>query len=160
MAPRIFCKANKLIINSIDSFANLNKWLYLRKKLNLKSMKKSLFIMFAIVATILVSCSKDAKINRRIDGEWKVISIGGEALAADEIYTFKFNKDKKETGDGTIVYTDSFGTESTPFTYTVASEKITLIVDGYSEVLSVTKYEKDKLELIDSSSEVWVLDPK
>jgi hypothetical protein len=130
------------------------------KKLNLKSMKKSLFIMFAIVATIVVSCSKDAKINRRIDGEWKVISIGGVALAADEIYTFKFNKDKKENGDGTIVYTDSFGTDSYPFTYTVASEKITLVIDGTSEVFSVTKYEKDKLELIDSYSDVWVLDPK
>jgi hypothetical protein len=123
-------------------------------------MKKSLFILLAVVATLIASCSKEAKINRRIDGEWKVVSIGGAALAADEIYTFKFNKDKKENGDGTITYTDSFGTDASPFTYTVSSGKITMSFSGYAEILTVNVYEKKKLELIDLDNDVWVLEPK
>jgi hypothetical protein len=123
-------------------------------------MKKSLFILLAVVATFIASCSKDAKINRRIDGEWKVVSIGGASIPADESYTWKFSKDEKLTGDGTYTEVDSFGTYSTPFTYSVGSEKITLVIDGFSTVLSVNKYEKKKVELIDSDGDVWVLDPK
>lgn len=122
-------------------------------------MKKSLFILIAIVATLIASCSKDAKINRRIDGEWKVVSIGG-VLASDEIFTFKFNKDKKKDGDGIVTLTDSFETESAPFTYTVSSGKITLTYNGYAEILTVNVYEKEKLELIDLDNDVWVLEPK
>lgn len=123
-------------------------------------MKKALFIMLAIVATITTSCSKDAKINRRIDGEWKVKTIGGFTLEADESYVFKFNKDKKLTGDGSMTYSTPFGAASVPFTYTVAEQKITVVSDGEADVFSVSKYEKDKLELIDSDNDVWVLDPK
>jgi hypothetical protein len=123
-------------------------------------MKKSLFILLAVVATFVASCSKDAKINRRIDGEWKVVSIGGASLAADETYTFKFNKDKKLDGDGTITYTSSLGTDVTAFTYTVATAKITMSYSGFAEILTVSKYERKKIELIDSSGDIWVLDPK
>jgi hypothetical protein len=123
-------------------------------------MKKSLLILLAIVVTITLSCSKDAKINRRIDGEWKVITLGGMPLDVDESITFKFIKDDKLTGDGTITETWSNGSYTTPFTYTVGSEKIIFVIDGSSEVLSVLTYEKDKLELIDSDNDVWVLDPK
>lgn len=123
-------------------------------------MKKVLFMMLAIAATFITSCSKDAKINRRIDGEWQVKSIGGYTMESDESYVFKFNKDKKLTGDGSLTYTDSFGSDNVPFTYSVADQKITVVADGEAEVFSVSKYEKDKVELIDSNSEVWVLDPK
>ncbi len=123
-------------------------------------MKKSLFVLLALIATITFSCSKDAKINRRIDGEWNVVTLGGVPLDVDESITFKFIKDDKLTGDGTITETWSSGSYTTPFTYTVGSEKIIFVIDGSSEVLSVLTYEKDKLELIDSDNEVWVLDPK
>jgi hypothetical protein len=123
-------------------------------------MKKVLFMMLAIVATLITSCSKDAKINRRIDGEWQVKSIAGVAMGSDESYVFKFNKDNKLTGDGTATYTDSFGTDSAPFTYSVADQKITIVADGVASIFSVSKYVKDKLELIDEDNDVWVLDPK
>jgi hypothetical protein len=123
-------------------------------------MKKSLFISLAFVATLIASCSKDAKINRRIDGEWKVVSIAGISIPADESYTWKFSKDKRFTGDGTLTEVYSTETLTTPFTYSVSSKKITLIADGVSDVFTVNKYERKKIELIDDSDEVWVLEPK
>lgn len=123
-------------------------------------MKKSVFILLAIIATITFSCSKDAKINRRIDGEWKIISIAGIAIPVDESYVLKFNKDDKLTGDGTLTETWSTGTFTDPFTYSVSSQKLILTIDGTTEVLSVLKYEKDRLELIESGGDIWVLDPK
>lgn len=123
-------------------------------------MKKSLFILLALIATITFSCSKDAKVNRRIDGEWKVISLGGIAIPVDESITLKFIKDDKLTGDGTLTETWSSGSISEPFTYSVSSEKIILTIDGSTEVLSVLTYEKDRLELLESGGDLWVLDPK
>jgi hypothetical protein len=123
-------------------------------------MKKSVLILLAIIATITFSCSKDAKINRRIDGEWKIISIAGIAIPVDESYVLKFNKDDKLTGNGTLTETWSTGTFTDPFTYSVSSQKIILAIDGTTEVLSVLKYEKDRLELIESGGDIWVLDPK
>ncbi|MEY5001144.1 MAG: hypothetical protein RLZZ211_1180 [Bacteroidota bacterium] len=123
-------------------------------------MKKSVLILLAIIVSITFSCSKDAKINRQIEGEWNVVTLAGDPVPVGESYVFKFNKDKKLSGDGTL--TENWGTGSyvTPFTYSVSDEKIICILDGYSEVLSVLTIEKDKLELIDSDNAIWVLEPK
>lgn len=123
-------------------------------------MKKGLFIMLAFVAVIMVSCSKDAKINRRIDGEWRVMSIGGYPLENDETIVFTFDKERKTTGDGTLSWTNEFGTEVSAFTYSVSDQKITMTLDGTTEVLTVTKYERDDLQFSDSDNDLWVLEPK
>ncbi len=123
-------------------------------------MKKGLFILLVAFLAVTASCSKDAKINRRLDGEWKVVSLAGLAPEANESYTFKFIKEDKLTGNGTLTYTFLSQSFVDAFTYSVLDQKITLIVDGTAEILSVTKYEKDKMELVDSSGDVWILDPK
>ena len=121
-------------------------------------MKKSLFILlFILVSLTFSSCSKDAKINRKIDGEWNVVTIGGEPLDVNTSYVFKFIKDKKLTGDGTLTETWGTSTYVSPLTYSVADEKIICVLDGYAEVLSILTLEKDKLELIDSDNTLLVL---
>ncbi len=53
---------------------------------------------------------------------------------------------------------------SQPFTdtltYSVLDQKITMVIDGTAEIFSVTKYDKDRMEMIDTDGELWVLDPK
>jgi len=123
-------------------------------------MKKGLFILLLAFLAVTASCSKDAKINRRLDGEWKVVSLAGQAPGANESYTFKFIKEDKLTGNGTLTSTFLSQSFVDAFTYSVLDQKITIIVDGTAELFSVTKYEKDKMELVDSSGDVWILDPK
>lgn len=126
----------------------------------MKKMKKGLLILMAVIFTVVSSCSKDAKINRRIDGESKVISIGNEVLSQNHSLTMNFKKDEKKNGSGTLIEVNNGTSESTAFSYNVANEKITLIVDGLAEILVVKKYEKERLEFLDYDNEVWVLDPK
>lgn len=123
-------------------------------------MKKGLFIMLTIVSTLVMSCSKDAKINRRIDGEWKVLTIGGQSLESSESATFEFDKDGRKEGDGTLTWVNSLGTTTNAFTYSVADQKITLTLDGAAEILNVTKYEKANLQFNDIDGDVWVCEPK
>ena len=123
-------------------------------------MKNGLLIILLAVLAITSSCSKDAKINRRLDGEWKVVTIGGVAPALDESYTLKFIKEDKLTGNGTFTSTYLGQSFTDAFTYSVLDQKITLVLDGTAEIWSVTKYEKDRMEMVDTDGDVWVLDPK
>lgn len=123
-------------------------------------MKRGLLILLVAVLAVISSCSKDAKINRRLDGEWQVVSIGGVAPEATESYVMKFIKEDKLTGNGTLTYTFMSQSYTDAFTYSVLDQKITLIIDGTAEILTVTTYEKDRMELIDSDGDLWVLDPK
>jgi hypothetical protein len=123
-------------------------------------MKKGLLVLLVAVLAVVSSCSKDAKINRRLDGEWNVVSIGGVVTEATESYTMKFIKEDKLTGNGTLTYTFMSQSFVDAFTYSVLDQKITLIVDGTAEMLSVTKYDKDRMEMIDTDGDLWVLDPK
>ncbi|MEY4216538.1 MAG: hypothetical protein RLZZ68_994 [Bacteroidota bacterium] len=121
-------------------------------------------MLLVAVLAVASSCSKDAKINRRLDGEWKVVTIAGVAPAVDESYTLLFNKIDKLTGSGILTYDyvvlgQPFSTVDV-FSYSVVDQKMTLIVDGTAEIWSVTKYEKDRMEMVDSDGDVWVLDPK
>lgn len=123
-------------------------------------MKKGLLVLLVAIIAVVSSCSKDAKINRRLDGEWKVVTIGGVAPEVSESYSFKFTKVDKLNGTGTFTYT--FLTESftEPLTYSVLDEKITIIIDSEIEIFTVATYEKDRMELIDTDGDIWVLDPK
>jgi hypothetical protein len=123
-------------------------------------MKKGLLVLLVAVLAVVSSCSKDAKINRRLDGEWNVVSIGGVVTEATESYTMKFIKEDKLTGNGTLTYTFMSQSYTDAFTYSVLDQKITLILDGTAEMLSVTKYDKDRMEMIDTNGDLWVLDPK
>ena len=123
-------------------------------------MKKGLLVLLVAVLAVVSSCSKDAKINRRLDGEWTVVSIGGVAPQATESYVMKFIKEDKLTGNGTFTYTFMSQSFTDAFTYSVLDQKITLVIDGTADIFSVTKYEKDRMEMIDTDGDLWVLDPK
>jgi len=123
-------------------------------------MKKGLLILLVAVIAVVSSCSKDAKINRRLDGEWKVVTVGGINPEVGESFTFKFTKVDKLNGTGIFTYTFLTESFSEPLTYSVLDEKITIIVDNDIEIFSVTTYDKDRIEMIDSDGEIWVLDPK
>jgi hypothetical protein len=123
-------------------------------------MKKGLLVLLVAILAVVSSCSKDAKINRRLDGEWTVATIGGVAPEATESYVMKFIKEDKLTGNGTFTYTFMSQSYTDAFTYSVLDQKITLILDGTAEIFSVTKYEKDRMEMVDTDGDLWVLDPK
>lgn len=131
-------------------------------------MKRLLFGLLAVTALVMTSCSKDAKINRRLDGEWKVVSYDGEAPESTETETYAFTKTEKLSGTGTYLYSSTSGGSSAsitfPFTYTIADEKITLTIDfgsgSESEIMEVITYEKDRMEFKDSDGKITVLEPK
>lgn len=80
-------------------------------------------------------------------------------MEVGESYTFNFVKQDKLTGTGTITYTYPGDVLSLPFTYIIGDQKMTVSSFG-SEVYIVMKYEKTRVELLDSAGDLWVLTPK
>jgi hypothetical protein len=116
-------------------------------------MKKVLSILTVAVLLIATSCSKESKLNRKLDGKWTFVSTNGVATPADEVSTMEFEKDKKA---GTCTLTEG------PFvltgTYTLTKDEainMTLTFWGSTdvEIWKVTDYSKKEMTLTDEDGE-------
>lgn len=116
-------------------------------------MKKFLFLSVAILAFVMASCSKEARLNRKLDGKWEVTTEAGVAVEDADKYTITFTKDKK--GKGTLVFASTVDALAIAGTYELdKNEKITITFTGSTtpEVLTVKEYSKSKLVLVDSDN--------
>lgn len=104
---------------------------------------KNIFLIMAIAAFGLVACSKEKKVNKRLDGSWTLVSENDKAIDDESTTVLNFMRDKKE-GTGTKVYTTSDGISSTTeFTYTLDNNVLTVGSDMYT----VDEYTKEELVL-------------
>ncbi len=133
-------------------------------------MKKFLFLSVAILALVLGSCSKEAKLNRKIDGKWDIVTFAGISPASLGItsFTIEFTKDKKGKGAYTSTSTSSTGTDSSTGTYVLTDDtKITMTENASAnnstptpDAMTVTDYSKTDLTLTDASGKAIVLKKK
>lgn len=104
---------------------------------------KNIFLVLAVAAIGLVACSKEKKVNKRLDGSWTLVSENDKEIADDSKTVLTFNKDKKE-GTGSRMYTTSDGiSTTTEFTYTLDNNVLTVDNNMYT----VVTYEKAELVL-------------
>lgn len=114
-------------------------------------MKKIVFLTFACTTILATSCSKEAKLNRKIDGTWKIKTVEGVAVSEADKYTYAFEKDKKGKGD----FVASQGGFSLSGTYQlIDDEQIILNTTFFGETdadtLKVVEYSKNVLKLAES----------
>ena len=60
------------------------------------------YIYIFLVFFLFGACSPESMINRKLDGEWSLISINSENLPPNYSKSIQFSKDRK---GGTLVYT-------------------------------------------------------
>lgn len=111
-------------------------------------MKKVVSAIFAIVI-LLSSCSKEKKLNKKLDGEWNITSYDGVSLASGETEVISFDKDKKE-GSYTWTYTDASGSDVETGTYTLTDDKAITFKStslGVDYPATIEEYSKTKLKL-------------
>jgi hypothetical protein len=135
-------------------------------------MKKLLSVL-VISATVLFSCSKEAKLNRKIDGEWNVTTVDGVSLSSYSGYesmVFNFEKDKKGKGNVTITTSGTDGENQLQSinytgTYTLNEDtKINTILNMSSQTdtigFVVSEYDKKNLKLVDDFGQTYELEKK
>lgn len=94
---------------------------------------KKIFALLALVSVVIWSCSKDQKVVKELEGDWKVTSqtVNGTAVPdsvfAGMTYTFTKCKVKKGDCDGTLSVPDpTKGTFAQPFTYNIKDKGETI----------------------------------
>jgi hypothetical protein len=132
-------------------------------------MKKFLFLSVAILAFVLGSCSKESKLNRKLDGKWDVVTFSGITPASVGITTFtiEFSKDKKGKGSYVSTSISSFGTDTSTGTYELTDDtKMTMTETPTAgntstpDAITINSYSKSDLTLSDSDGTVIVLKKK
>jgi hypothetical protein len=112
-----------------------------------KKMKKIILAIVAVFSIAVYSCSKDQKVVKQLEGDWKVSARTVNGVAepaasyASTVYTFTTCKVKKGDCDGTLTEADSTkGTVSTPFKYSISDkgEKIKISLSFFGITTSIT----------------------
>ncbi|MES2555634.1 MAG: hypothetical protein V4604_05755 [Bacteroidota bacterium] len=116
-------------------------------------------ILTILTALILVTaCSKDQRINRKIDGDWKATVFMGSNPDPDEVVKFTFNKDTKGEGTGTMVYTDWGQDEVYGVKYFIKNDYLTMIVDQEAIVFTINDITRKKITLTDNYGDATILE--
>ncbi len=123
-------------------------------------MKKLMMVMVA-ATLVLASCSKESKLNRKLDGSWNVVSYsvdGVDQSMTNVTMVMSFTKDKKGVG----TYTNTLTVLSVPQVETgsyvltedatITENKITPGTGSSTSVYTVTDYSKSDLTLTQTSS--------
>ncbi|MCT4561635.1 MAG: hypothetical protein N4A41_09680 [Crocinitomicaceae bacterium] len=109
-------------------------------------MKK--IVLFTILSLLFIACSKETRYNRKIEGDWVLLDIGGEVQVTD--IEFQFRRENKTNGKGAIVVTENGSVTKTAFIYSMEEDKIILtFLDGETHTLRIDNLKKDEMNLID-----------
>lgn len=119
--------------------------------------------MLAVVAFAITSCSKEAKINKKLEGTWVATTYDGVAVTTGFGYEVTFNKDEKNTGTGSYIVS-LFGVPSSPiaFSYVLNEDKMTYTetVSGTVGTYTITTYTDEELQWTDADGKIAILQPK
>jgi hypothetical protein len=129
-------------------------------------MKKLMMVMFVATA-ILASCSKESKLNRKLDGKWDVVSMttAGVTMTPTEMgatsFVIEFTKDKKGVGSYTTTMVAATATETSTGTYTLTDDtKMTMTETPAAgststpDVMTVNDYSKTDMTMTSTSGTV------
>lgn len=118
---------------------------------------------------VLMSCSKDQKVVKQLDGEWKVTQITEDGKSMDlsgAEWTYNFETCKVKKGNCSGSYTLShqlLGSQTVPFEYSISDkgEKFTMYTEYESggttisdtEEFTIEEHSKDKFVISDTDED-------
>jgi hypothetical protein len=123
----------------------------------IQNMKKVSYLMLALMLAFFISCNKDQKVVKELDGTWTVTSATTNGQPDPSFngakYSFTKCKVKKEECDGTIMASGF----TIPFKYKVTDKgtKITITTDflGQKDTQNATITEHSKSKMVFTSTD-------
>jgi hypothetical protein len=122
-------------------------------------MTKLLTVLVALTV-VLASCSKEVKLNKKVDGEWNLVTNNGSEPNYTDVVTF--TKDEKGTGKFLEVLTYSGGTTNTySGTYQMTKDDIITITTPQGKIIwTVDSYSSTELKVDDAFGDALVYEKK
>lgn len=107
---------------------------------------------------LLQACSRDKKLNTRLDGSWEAEQFLGVRATKNTQFKLTFEKDAAKEGYG-VMYIRSGSSEYTEgFTYTIDNENLNLFSENNFYFFRITSSSKKRMTLIDQSDKITVLE--
>ncbi len=127
-------------------------------------MKKLLFALIAFATLSLSSCSKETRINNKLDGSWNITQYSNNAVPSGSTLTMNFDKGKKGAGTGSLVGTGFLVFANSTFTYQLTDDKLVTITGtgstASSETYTVTEYSSKNVTLTEADGTITKLEAK
>lgn len=120
-------------------------------------MKNLIFTLVAVLAIGLTSCSKDRRINKKLDGSWNVIVYKNAVMPSGSSLNLTFNKGSKGSGTGSSVGTGYFILSNFSFIYNIDNKKLTIIYGSTVDVYTVSNYSSTEITLLTPEGEKIVM---
>lgn len=123
-------------------------------------MKKIFFVLIAILTVSLSSCTKDRRINNKLDGTWNVTVYENVAMPTGSSINLTFKRGNKGSGTGTCIGTGFFILSNFNFAYDIVDEKLTMTHGFTVDVYTVSNYSSKEVTLLTVDGKKMVLEPK
>jgi hypothetical protein len=131
-------------------------------------MKKLMFVLLAAATMMMTACSKENKLNKKLEGTWSLVSrteggITATAEAMGMTYTMTFTKVEKDAGTYVSVTTyTGFPSYTSTGAYTLHEDTQMTSTQstpttGSADVLIVNSYSKTDMTVTDTEGVVLVL---
>jgi hypothetical protein len=138
-------------------------------------MKKTILFSFLVLFVVMLSCSKDQRLSRKLDGEWLMTTYYDEPVVAPERGILTLIKGKRGTGEGSFSYTQPVNVGGTietqtytdKITYTIRDDRMTISPVGslfstsygfLQDAFTIQEATKTRLVLVDSNNEICVFE--
>ncbi len=135
---------------------------------------KKILLSLTLLVLLSVSCSKEKRLNKDLQGSWVASVWDGAAADPNVEYKVTFSKTTKKEGTGTITLTNKVLTAlsvTQPFEYSIDEDKVSvdapavsailgLTFPAINEILTVTEHSSTSLKCYDKSNSEYVFTKK
>ena len=105
------------------------------------------FIAVLAIVFIAVSCSKNQRVSKKLEGSWTAKVLNGVETTSDFGASFTFAKEKNGEGTGSARYVIAGEAYESDMTYFVKNSRITLVSGGEATFFDILQQEDSKLIL-------------
>lgn len=121
-------------------------------------MKNVIFVFVAVLTIGLGSCSKDRRINKKLDGSWNVTVYENVVMPSGSSLNLTFKKGDNTSGTGTSVGTGFFVLSNFEFIYNIDNEKMTLSHGNTVDNYTISAYSNEEITLFTPEGKKIVLE--
>jgi hypothetical protein len=113
-----------------------------------EDMKNLFFVLIAALTIGLTSCSKDRRINKKLEGSWNVTVYENVVMPSGSSLSLTFNKGSNGSGTGTSAGTGYFILSNFTFIYDIVDEKMTMTHGTSVDKYTISDYSSSEITFI------------
>lgn len=107
---------------------------------------------------MLLACSKENKVNRKLDGDWISEVFFGSLPHSNENFRFHLDKNKQGRGTGYLSIEEGNSQDTYGISYFLNGEdRLAMEINSEAYIFQIRSYSRKRIELLDQYDQVTIL---